>query len=156
MVAVATRFVYSLWFTGVDTQISYHHSLPKQCMMHQSPKTTSFIYSLERGKDDNLTTRLPLWSSSVEESILIDFNLNRAGLKILVLFWLSWFAGQSSFKYISQATFLRHSHEEWDISWRSRRFPFGSSFTLHSLKLRSLDRFLNHKGYILDRSSVEI
>ena len=69
-------------------------------------------------------------------------NRNPARLKILVLFWLSWFAGQSSFNY-RKRYFL-----DIRIWWRSRRFPFGSSFTLHSLKLRSFNSFPNHKGHI--------
>ena len=113
-----------------------------------SPEVTIYDVSVIKNKEfypfalvyDKLTTRLPLWSFSVEESIYqlqpkFWPNRNPARLKILVLFWLSWFAGQSSFNY-RKRHFL-----DIRIWWRSRRFPFGSSFTLHSLKLRSFDRF---------------
>ena len=38
-------------------------------MMYHLEKTKSIIYSLERGNDNKITTRWPLWSFSVEELI---------------------------------------------------------------------------------------
>ena len=128
--------IYRSWHTNFISSFS-----PEVTMYDVSViKNKDVIHSLERSNDNKLTTRLPLWSFSVEESIYqlqpkFWPNRNPARLMILVLFWLSWFAGQSSFNY-RKRHFL-----DIRIWWRSRRFPFGSSFTLHSLKLRSFDRF---------------
>ena len=63
-----------------------------------------FLYLLEQGNDNKIRTRWLLWSLSVKQ--LIDRlqpkfqpNRNWTRLKILVIFWLSWFASKSSFKY---------------------------------------------------------